>query len=487
VNWQTFREHVSGGPPEAAVEDLIRIAREMSGTPGFHTPLPPEGSAEEQRLASVLGELIAGKYVEVGPAPQRMLALLVALYLLARDKKVFLFSGLSLGWDHPGESPLPALRERLDFQPDVEWTHEPNEKGYRAQLIFADYPHFIRHAHRHENLLKGQSCAAVFCEVDLCLYDRRLFFFDEEMFQATGALYTGVEGADPWFGRPDLLDARDVLARFDRVCAMTSYTSPRVCEEILSTYRDVLAGRGDTRKNVSIPAAAYRNRREKLQALASDVEVAGGPALVFFLEQRTGDLLGTLLQDAGCRPRELSSMKETFAFITEAGEGDVGLFPGLPALERGAATTKRPTFDVFIAEHYPFEHHHQKIFAFCAKHLTRRYGPYFYLSLEDAVTAVFSGEREHFRKTFGVIDKAEQWLSIGKSVRKWAAWLILRKLYKLRQKRFGNRVPIVTARTPFPQRDEKVRPMKKRIRRQLDGSCFCGSGKPFAECHGIDS
>lgn len=484
MNWQTFRKDVAGGSPDAAIEGLIRMARQLSGTPGFRTPLPPEGSAEEKRLASVLGQMIAGKYVEVGPAPQRMLALLVALYMLARDRKVFLFSGLSLGWNNPGRSPIPAFRERLSFQPDVQWTAEPGKKGYRGQLIFADYPHFIRYANRHENLLGGRDCAAVLCEADLCLYDRRLFLFDEDRFRGTGALYAGTEGDGEWFERSDLCDAREVLSRFEVVCPMTSYTSPRVRDEILETYGDVLAGKGDVRKDVSIPAAAYRDRREKLQALASDVETAGGRSLIFFLEQRTGDLLRQILADAGRRPHLLSSMKETFDFIGEAEDGDVGLFPGLPALERDGSPEDRPTFNVFIAEHYPFEHHHQKIFAFCAKHLTRQYGPYFYLSLEDAVTAVFSSEREHFRKTFGVIETAEKWLSVGKSVRKWAAWLILRKLYALRRKRFGNRVPILTAAVPFPGRDEKVSPMKKKIRRQLDGSCFCGSGKPFAECHG---
>lgn len=484
MNWKEFRETVRTGSREESVNALIEVARTLQGTAGFRHPLPPPDSDDEQHLASVLRQMIDGQYVEVGPAPQGMLAMLVALHLLAQDMKVFLFSGLSLGWENPAQSPLPGLRERMHFQPDIQWEEPGESRPYHGQLIFADYAGFLQRTLRDENRLEGQDCAAVFCEADLCLYDRRLVFADDGNLRAIGALYEGEEGSGTWYESPDFLDARDALQQFSMVCPITSHTSERVRRELLEAYGSVLGGQGETRKNVTIPAVAYRTHREKTRALAEDADAAGGPSLVFFLEARTRDLLENALSGQGLTTQRLTSMKQTFAFIDNANDGEVGLFPGLPALERDKAPRDKPLFNVFIAEHYPFEHHHQKIFAFCSKHLRRRYGPYFYLSLEDAVTAVFPREREHFRKTFGVIETSEKWLSAGKSIRKWAAWLILRKLYAQRSKRFGNKVPILMAEGAFHQEPEKLEPTKTSIRNQLEGSCFCGSGKPFAECHG---
>jgi DNA-directed RNA polymerase specialized sigma24 family protein len=164
------------------------------------------------------------------------------------------------------------------------------------------------------------------------------------------------------------------------------------------------------------------------------------------------------------------------------------LFRGLPVIERDATTGDRPAVNVLIADHYAFEHHHQKIAAFCRRHLAPARGPRLYISPEDSVMVGIPDANDYLsRALLGVAEKTESWFSSGRHPRRWAGDRLRRKLRDFRRESLANRVPIITSIAPRKPGEQGDRAHHRPSDSPLERTCFCGSGKPFKECHGKET
>jgi hypothetical protein len=161
----------------------------------------------------------------------------------------------------------------------------------------------------------------------------------------------------------------------------------------------------------------------------------------------------------------------------------IGFYRGVPALLAVAPEAKAP-IHVFLAEHYQLEHQHNKIRAFIDRELAPPQRPYLYFCLEDEMFNVYADE-DSFSSAFDLIAFTERY-DKRRRVRRVMARSILRRIYGLRRSGMTEEFPVFTMINPQggARAKPKRRSAKKAVGKRLEGLCFCGSGKPFRECHG---
>jgi len=137
---------------------------------------------------------------------------------------------------------------------------------------------------------------------------------------------------------------------------------------------------------------------------------------------------------------------------------------------------------VFFADHYLLTHHHHKVLAYAEKAFCLVGKPWLYFSLEDDLFR-FYAEQTRFDLSFTLIEFTERY-DRHKQVRRVLANTILAKLRRLRNAYLTEEFPVFTYVSGNRAKAEQGGKTKRRIGKQLDGACFCGSGRPFKDCHG---
>ncbi|MBT3379941.1 MAG: SEC-C domain-containing protein [Lentisphaerae bacterium] len=447
----------------------------------------PRDSASVARCREAVDGVARGELLAVDGLPQLDIVMLAALAYVARGKRVFIFSGM------PGDH-LQA-RKLTDFfngtlPVDVRSAGRTFgratlklKNALKADIILCDLVQFVRDARLTPGLFSEPSSVALFCEADCCLYDGRLAMFDRGELQAVAAVYRTTKAAPPWQEDRKVMDLARVLPElFETVAGLTSRMSPTVAHELSSNYARALAGPVRSGKSGRLAKLVFKTAKQKHTDLLRAIDKAGTDGVVFFLQEATCRGLEQDAKRRGFRTAAVSDHQGLQAFLApESSQRRIAFFRGCPSM-LSPPPSQAPKVTVFLADHYLFTHHHQKVLAYVDKALALVGKPRLYFSLEDDLFR-FYAEQTRFELSFTLIDFTERY-DRHKQVRRVLASMILAKLRRLRRAYLTEEFPVFTFVSAARSRSAKAGKAKKRIGKQLDGACFCGSGKPFKDCHG---
>lgn len=483
-NWERLRSAAEGDRNDC-FNDLINSLL-ATGDEALAT-IPREGS-EAAQCREAIRAVAGGKLLAVGKLPQLEIAMLGALAYVAQGKRVLIFSGM------PGDQlQTRKLSEFLKTTLPLDVRSAGRTFGratlklrnaLKADIILCDYLQFVRDAKAAPDLFREPTSVALFCEADFCLYDGRLAVFDHGELQAVAAVYRTTKKSEaPWQEDRKVMDLARVLPQlFDTVAGVTSHLSRAVAKELSSAYGGALSGSVRPQSSGRLAKLVFRTAKQKHAELLKALDQAGGDSVVFLFQEMTHRALEQEAKRRGFRTAAVSDHQSLQAFLApESNRRRIAFYYGCPSL-LAPPPRQPPAATVFLADHYLFTHHHQKILAYTWKGLTLVGKPWLYFSLEDALFQ-FYAEQTRFELSFTLIDFTERY-DRHKQVRRVLANTMLGKLRRLRRAYLTEEFPVFTYINPSRPKPKKAGKAKQRIGKQLDGACFCGSGKPFKDCHG---
>ena len=440
--------------------------------------------APRAEFHSNLRTLLDGVFLELGTRPQAAIAFFASLYFIAQGKRAFVFSGLQVDIG-PYQGLIQFFAGAFGIQPNISGgaSDSKGKDRYQGDLILCDYMQFVQDVVRSPELLDQQPAAAIFCEADVCLYDNRVFYFKDNRFRATGAVYRTSKKAKSLTEGSDVVDFRDTAKRFDAICAMVSYITPAVAREMELNYCHVFNKFHWLRSRSTVVPYLYPTEEVKVQAICDDIEKGSCDALIFHFQKNTRTALWREMRKRKKTVISLNNTRDIIAFLgTEKKTPHVGFFNGMPGLFTAHPEYVKPKVTVIVAEHFPFAHHHEKVRVFADEAVDQTHAEAsLYFSLEDEIAAFYANNQD-FSGSFRLVNLAEKKFP-GRLTRKLVAESVLKKVYNLRNAYLTEDIPLFTTIPPPPGKAKQGK-LQRGVGKQLKGLCFCGSGKPFRECHG---
>ena len=511
------------------------ISRLLSRQEGSDSKDSAEADSARDAVLQAAVAVARGHVVEVGTLAQVEIVFLAALYHVAQGRRALILSpmpieatsclqlvqfmmtqlGLSVGImdvrvreaeDRARQQPKPAPPRSASgsgFQADMDATvtnrnSEPVRPrvDFDADIVLCDYPRFVATWNRQRDLLGARPTAALFCETDLCLYDCRLSFFAESnSLRGMGGFYRTTVREGPWRSTKGIVDIAEILPEFATCAGVTSYM-PKIVEDELQHAQTPALGKLVRRVRArTITPLVFETREDKYRVMAEDLVAAENDVLVFYAQDSTMNGLGKELRQRGQGTLPLASVEALSTFLAKPRPGKrVGFFPGFPNNLELRVREPRPV-SIVIGELYPLPHHHDKILAFAEQSVAPDGALALYVSLEDEIISAYA-EDQNFDSSFRLVNLAEKWrLSErlqkvlprslrGPENRRWVrsrvAASLLKRVQHLLWRNMTEAAPLLRISYPTTKKGST----KKDIGSHLGGLCFCGSGKPFRECHG---
>jgi hypothetical protein len=484
-SWERLRSQAESSLDADALvsfaEDLVQ-----AGEPA----LANYAKAEPKARGQALRRLWAGGLQGVGSLPQFDLCLLAAIGHAAAGRQVFLLSPLPIAPSAVRHA-TRLLAETLGLNARAAGVvfGQPTSRlkqALKADVVLTDLMQFFDVAREKPEFLQRQPAVAVICEADLCLYDSRLGIFERGKPQAIAAIYRTTLADPPWQGNPNVIDALAIFGQFESVGGVFSYTTSHVIKELRKVYAPVFGTSFQCRGTGDFRALAFRTLAEKMSALCRDVLKADGDCLVFMGDEEFRQNVYRHLRQRDQEPTLLGAARDLRTFLgMKSSRKRVGLFRGLPTTFTQPIESQARVH-VFLAEHLLMGHQHGKLRAFCERDLVAASPPTLYFSLEDEMFNIYADRAgvEGFFKLIDFTEKYDKW----RQIRRVMAKAVLRRIHGLRRACLNEDHPVFTmvglpgqASAPAAGTGGKGR---KKIGRKLEGLCFCGSGKPFRDCHG---
>ncbi len=479
-SWEQVKPQ-AGAPLDR--EAFVRFAEELAaaGEPALANYARCEAKARQ----AALHRLLAGGLHAVGSLPQFELCLLAALAQAAAGRQVFVFSPLPVAPQVVRQAHhLLGEVLGLNVQAAGPICGRPTSRlkqALKADVLLTDTIQLFEVAREKADFL-DRPAAALFCEADLCLFDGRLGMCDRGKARALAAVYRSSGQTPPWRDDPEVLDLRDVLGQFARVDGVLGYTSAHVARELRRVYRPVFGAGVCCRGAGDFRAFAFRTFAEKMSALCRDILKAPGDCLVFVGDEELRQNLYRQLRQRDQEATLLAAPQDLRNFLDMAGERKrVGIFRGLPTTFT-LPVEKRPAMQVFLAEHLLMPHQHGKLRVFCERDLEVVGPPTLYLSIEDGMFSIYADRAGigRFFRLMEFTEKYDKW----RQIRRVMARTAIRRLHSLRRAYLNEDYPVCTLVGAGGDSAPAGEAARKKTGKRLEGLCFCGSGKPFRECHG---
>lgn len=488
TRWQGLVETGDACPRPEQIRRFVAFSEQLVQDSDCESAFAALTSPEAVRWPKLLAALASGDIRAVGLAPEFELIMLTALFHLSRGYRVMVFTGLPIA---PGRVRLvdrvfsQVLGIQVTQAGHVFGKPRSTERDLaEGQLVLADFALLFNAFNRNPAWLTGGRVVALFCEADLCLYDARLGLFDHGVLRAVAAIFRSTGKKAPWKEQKNILDLKTLLSGFSEVGGVASYMAANVAAELNRTYAGVLAGRVRGYTGTALSALCFQTSEEKVAALLKDINTAAGDCLVFYVNDPIRHALQVELKKRGQDTVAITNPRDLNTFLTMTGASKrVGLYRGVPTMLSPVADS-RPEMNVFVAEHYLMAHQHQKLCAFIARDVRVRRRACIYFSLQDEIFSVYAAENR-FQGAFDLIaftERYDKW----RQVRRVMARSIMRKIHSLRRACLDEEYPIFTLvhSGPGMSTPEQKGSGKRHFGARLEGACFCGSGKPFKECHG---
>ena len=449
---------------------------------------------EKDVRLNLLKEAIGGTIVSHPRCPQVELGFLYALYQLLCHRRTFIccplpIDGLTIR--HLVERINAIDKVRIDLLGHgVGASHRHLADCQNCDFAFADYFQFFSAVKRQPEIFKSQVQAIFILDGDFSLYANRIMAFEHNVPKATGIVYKSTgKIPESWKTHEDILDIMTFLKDAKLTLAGSStHIDPYIAGEINfvmgSAFRKPL--KGD--KHLPYSAFTYRSSEERASAVAIDVAKAKGDALVICYSDSILAQIQEEFRKSGIEYTFTSRSADIMTFF-EMKTGDnkrkILIFRGLPS---SLAFKDQPLSEgaLFITEHFVSMAIHDKLFTLSRLLFKETQEPKIYFSLEDSLFALYE-EDAQFKKLFNIIDFTEKY-DPWKQIRRVLAKAMLNKLHKVRMTCLNEEMVVFTTSlakvadyysTGLPQQRNAAKTSVK-----MEALCFCGSGKPFKECHG---
>jgi hypothetical protein len=492
-HWQKLQDLAAKKPPASELfEAFLAWSETFTAASEDHEALFVAwrllDSGERRRL---LQQAIADKIPAVGNGPQLELGVLVALYRFLEGRRCYIVTPFYI------VSPVVRSVEKvLSALPGVTVRSAGFMCGnsqlklsdcLEAAIVMIDY-YVLAAAYRGKRELLAPPVALFLLELDMCLYHNRLLFYERSAPKAAGMIFKATS-AEP-FDKEDekqkpIFDVLGNLAKQGLRCGgVLSRISPFVAGELDKWGRGALLPKAiKPSKSPSYSAFTYRSDKERSAALAQDIMKSPHNALVVGFSETAIKALQEELRRSGqdCTSSNKTTDIPTF-FTMAGGPKRVMLFRGMPSTLI-SRTVERPPGALYIAEHFLCFDHHLKVLSACERVLDLQQPMRLFFSLEDPLFAMYS-EEAGFSRLFDIIDFTERY-DPWRQIRRVLAKAMISKVQRLREHSLHEDSPLVTTTLVSPT--AIIVPEKNKGARhaaRMDAPCFCGSGKPFKECHG---
>lgn len=429
--------------------------------------------------------ILEGNIVEVGCLPQLGMALLASLYFILNGKRVICIFSNILEFNSYSEL-LKIYKEELGIDIGVKENEASEEKdnSYTKDIVLVEYVRFIKDFYADRDLIKIRPTVAIITEVDLCLYDRRLFLFRKKNLTAIAAVYQTRNNKKSWQDQKEVLDFKETALLFDQVCGLCSLITRQVTKEITKTYKISVKSIAKFNMDASLQTLVFKSRKEKFDVLADDAAKEKNDILIVYYSQEGYHSL--IEKFKGLKKSvvlTINNDSDLNKFLNMTGDKKViGLVQGTLGLDL-LAFFREKKVKFILAEHALFLHHHIKFKIFSKKKLGVQVKPLLYISLDDEAAKIYTAGAD-FAQPFNLIEFIEQKYST-RWMRELIARGILRKIYRLRSVFWDENNPLFTEIfTPSLAEGNKINKMNKEMNKHISGLCFCGSGKKFKDCHG---
>lgn len=445
---------------------------------------------EQQRKAD-LRSLLEGKVVTFGTGPQLEAVMLASLFHIMTFGRCIVSTAMRV--DAVLMRKITSSFDELDGIPI---RHVGNMAGVHSSLtfnacvgenfplIFGDYYMLVTAIHSKPEAFP-QGLPILFLEIDYCLYANRLIFYDRGIPHSSGMIYrTNPKKIPQWLGNPNVYDAPDDLRNLRmEIGGSVGYLDSNSARELSRQLPYLFKEAAKPTPKVNYTAFAFRTNEERCATLAKDVLKCTGDAVIFFSDDAVGEKLLDELKKSG-QDVVLAKDSEDMVTALATGQGKHVVVSRLLSSTLFPEPEVRRPGTLFLADLFMTDIVHTKIFE-AGDRLIQQHQPKLYFSLDDKLIKIYE-EKGGFEKFFAIMDFTEKY-DPWRQIRRVLAKQLLKRLAKIRAEIMDDNLPIPTTslqnRRQRPSVETAQRGVAKAVK-LTEGLCFCGSGKPFKECHG---
>ena len=491
TEWNELKQRSLIMPREAMVEPFCKWTETFAAEEKERSGIFVQWLSwpEERRLAAMKG-LVTGEIVKFGTGPQLEGVLMAALYHVLTFGRVIVATATLL--DVTLARRVCRSIEELIGEPV---RHVGSYAGVRSSLsitdtvdakyVLADYHMMMETMFKAPPAFKTGMCI-MFFEADYSLYSNRIMFMDRGVPTAAGMIYNTTKDVKPnCLNNKNAYDIKDGLRELSiEVCGSTSYIDKLSADQLNEQYHELIKTPVTPSPKIRRTAYAYRTSADRLAALLSDIQKCKNDVLVFFSDEAIGAALQEELRKSG-QTCVLVNNADEMSTALETGSGKHVILEGnLPTTLAAAPKEPRPA-SLFVADLFINDLCYEKMLC-VAERLTKLEGiMHVYFSLEDTLMKIYE-EQGGFEKFFNLMDFTEKYDSL-RQIRRVMGKLILGRLDKMRKAVLDDNLPLVTTNLKNRSRMKSytLRAAHGSTKKAIgEGLCFCGSGKPFKDCHG---
>lgn len=487
--WQAWRAAGQGNSVSTA--DYLRWVDEYTSENA-----DPEGlfvgwrntPDHSQRLERAL----AGDIVSMGTGPQLVLGFFYALYQVLNGRKCFIASSMQ-----------PDLPQTRSLCKHISQLGKLNirvmgpilmaEKVYlgdcrEVDVAIVDYYQLMGASRRNHDLFAKTVQNLFILEIDLALYCTRLIVFERGQERAAGLVYkSSSKLPENWQNNNDFMDVPSELRNFpDTVLGgCYSFTDKYAANEMKNLLKDKLTGALPIVSHRGHTEFTYRTSQERSSALVNDVVRLQTNTLIVCCTDQTRMELQEEFRKSGLETTLTTRSADVVTFFTKSASQEkqqkIMIMRGIPA---SLVAPPAPLCDgaLFLAEHFLTDCMHEKVYALSEAVFHTVQPPRVYFSLEDQLFTMYA-EEGGFNRLFDLIDFTEKY-DPWRQIRRVLAKSMAKKLHKLRSQSLDEETPLITMALSGSIAPAPPAGNQKKVLSRMDAPCFCGSGKPFRECHG---
>ncbi|MBR4674095.1 MAG: SEC-C domain-containing protein [Victivallales bacterium] len=445
----------------------------------------PEGMRKK-----MLRQLIAGEIVCFGDGPQVEGVFLASLFHVLTFGRCLIMNMMRVD-----AALVRNIGRSIEGILDEPLTHVGSFCGVSSQLKFndigkcklaiCDYYMFATAMNSTPDLFE-EGLPMLFLEIDSILYSNRLIFYDRGIPQSSGMIYNTNEKLIPlWRGNRSIYDVSEGLRqRKILIGGSSSYMNKQSAEQLNKQYPYLIAKPVVPNYRLKYSAFAFKTSDERIAALLSDIMKTPDDAIVFCNDDEICNKLMEELRKSG---QDYVLVRDTEEMVTALASGsgkhvvlEIKMTSTMfsPPLEKHPAT-------LFVADPFLSEISYTKMNAAVNRMAIMKHDMRIYFSLEDSLIKLYE-EQGGFARFFSLMDFTEKY-DPWRQIRRVLAKTLLNRLASMRKQVMNDNMPLpVVSLRDRQTSDTANRPARSaaKVHKMVDGLCFCGSGKPFKECHG---
>ena len=448
---------------------------------------------EKDTRLRLLRDAIGGTIVSHPRCPQVELGFLYALYQFLCHRRTFICTPFilnNLTSRHLLENMNAVEKLKIDFLGQCAGSSAKHLSDCQnCDFAFADFFQFFAALKRQPDLFKSQVQAVFIFEGDFTLYANRIMAFEHNIPKAAGIVYKSTGKIPENWKSMEIVDIMTSIKEAKIALAGAScHIDPYVAQEVNFVMGNAFKKPLKPDKHLPFSAFTYRTSLERVSAVAVDVAKAKGNAMIIAYSDSVIAQMQEEFRKSGIDFTYTTHIADINTFFQMKSGDDkrkILIFRGLPSTIDIPDKPLCPGA-IFVPEHFVSLAIHDKLFTYSRLIFEETQAPRTYFSLEDTLFSIYE-EDAQFKKLFNIIDFTEKY-DPWKQIRRVLAKAMLNRLHKIRMACLNEEMIVFTTSlvntadnysTPLPsQRKASSNSVK------MEALCFCGSGKPFRECHG---